>query len=386
MNIHERAPAEQKDIWITMDVDVASEIIESKDAFPIHKAVVEGNSEILDIDKSMLGEVGHYMHKQEGGFVAHGSFEEAERYLARLKAGDQSNFIAPRIDNEAVATEMEKTVSTEQIKSFSAKMLNAYNSRYAPSKKGRDSANWILDEWKKLATSRNDISVDAFNHKSTRQISVIATIQGSEQGEEIVILGAHLDSVSSNDGVMSEDKPSPGADDDGSGITVLSEVLRTIVKTGYKPKKTIQIMAYAAEELGLIGSGEIAKEYSDEKKKVVGMFQFDMVGYHPPGNPDINLSADYSNIHHGQFLIKLIKTYLLGVTYGFLNCTYGCSDHASWHNRGFPATMAFEAKSPREINPNYHTEKDIYVDESSLRNFARLAVVYLAEIAKGSVG
>ena len=148
MNIHERAPAEQKDIWITMDVDVASEIIESKDAFPIHKAVVEGNSEILDIDKSMLGEVGHYMHKQEGGFVAHGSFEEAERYLARLKAGDQSNFITPRIDNEAVATEMEKTVSTEQIKSFSAKMLNAYNSRYAPSKKGRDSANWILDEWK----------------------------------------------------------------------------------------------------------------------------------------------------------------------------------------------------------------------------------------------
>ena len=154
-----------------------SEIIGSKDAFPIYKAVVEGDTEQLDINKSMLEEAGRFMHQKEGGFVAHGSFEEAKRYVARVKPEDQSTFVTPIIDNEAVAKVMEKTVSKEDIKSFSKKMLNAHNSRYAQSKKGREAAHWLKEEWKQTANSRNDISVNAYNHRISQQISVIVTIR-----------------------------------------------------------------------------------------------------------------------------------------------------------------------------------------------------------------
>ena len=63
----------------------------------------------------------------------------------------------------------------------------------------------------------------------------------------------------------------PGADDDGSGIAVLTEVLRIIVMSGYKPEKTVQIMGFAIEEIGLVGSREIASEYKRKGKNVIGM-------------------------------------------------------------------------------------------------------------------
>ena len=63
---------------------------------------------------------------------------------------------------------------------------------------------------------------------------------------------------------MTEDKPAPGLDDDGSGVMVLLEILRVVVETGFKPQKNVQIMAFASEEVGLLGSDQIAKYYKSE--------------------------------------------------------------------------------------------------------------------------
>ena len=63
---------------------------------------------------------------------------------------------------------------------------------------------------------------------------------------------------------MTEDKPAPGLDDDGSGVMVLLEILRAGVETGFKPKKNVQLMAFAAEEVGLLGSDQIAKDYKSK--------------------------------------------------------------------------------------------------------------------------
>ena len=63
---------------------------------------------------------------------------------------------------------------------------------------------------------------------------------------------------------MTEDKPAPGLDDDGSGVMVLLEILRVVVETGFKPQKNVQLMAFAAEEVGLLGSDQIAKDYKSK--------------------------------------------------------------------------------------------------------------------------
>ena len=46
-----------------------------------------------------------------------------------------------------------------------------------------------------------------------------------------------------------------------------------------KPDKTIQLMAYAIEEIGISGSKEIAFEYKQNGKDVLGVLNFDMIGY-----------------------------------------------------------------------------------------------------------
>ena len=63
---------------------------------------------------------------------------------------------------------------------------------------------------------------------------------------------------------MTNKKPAPGIDDDGSGVAVLLEILRAAVETGFKPKKNVQFHLYAAEELGLLGSDQIAEDYKSK--------------------------------------------------------------------------------------------------------------------------
>ena len=81
---------------------------------------------------------------------------------------------------------------------------------------------------------------------------------------------------------MTEDKPAPGLDDDGSGVMVLLEILRVVVETGFKPQKNVQIMAYAAEEVGLLGSDQIAKDYKSKGRdygpEVCGTVHFERRG------------------------------------------------------------------------------------------------------------
>ena len=125
-----------------------------------------------------------------------------------------------------------------------------------------------VDFFSFLKIKRDDITVKTIKEPTTGQNSILVTITGSCAGEEEnVILGAHLDSIANVEFPdMSEDDPAPSLDDDGSGVMVLFEILRVIVETGYKPHKNVQIMAYASEEVGLLGSDQIAENYESEGK------------------------------------------------------------------------------------------------------------------------
>ena len=178
----------------------------------------------------------------------------------------------------------------------------------------------------------------------------------------------------------------PGADDNGSGISVLTQTLRAIVRAGYMPRKTIEIIGFAMEEVGLQGSNDIASQYKSSGIHVLGMLNFDMVGYKGKGK-DIYISRDFSNYRFSQFLSELLSIYFPELTKEFMECTYECSDHAMFYKNNFPASMGTAAKKPNDpktFNPDYHSERDIHVDRYHMSNFAKLAVVYIAEVAKGS--
>ena len=147
-----------------------------------------------------------------------------------------------------------------------------------------------------------------------------------------------------------------------------------------------QIHAYGIEEMGYLGSRDIAKNYTQGGFwNVLGMAQFDMVGYKGKSK-GIGLNTECSNEDHSRFLCDLVDEYMSGTKCAFheedFTCRHGRSDHAAWYEQGYPASFASEA----EFNPYYHTESDTYqnIDIKYMSDFAKMAVVYLSELAKGS--
>ena len=66
----------------------------------------------------------------------------------------------------------------------------------------------------------------------------------------------------------------PGSDD-ATGVATLTETLRIALASGWKPKRTVKFMAYAAEEVGLRGSNAIAQQFKANGVNVVGVLQLD---------------------------------------------------------------------------------------------------------------
>ena len=166
-------------------------------------------------------------------------------------------------------------------------------------------------------------------------------------------------------------------------MAVTQEIIRVLVEGGYRPAKTIKFMAFAAEEAGLRGSGDISAAFQKEGVKVEGMLNLDMTNY-KGSEKDIYFVSDNTSAGQNAFLGDLIDTYL-GYTWGSFKCGYGCSDHASWSKKGYPASTPFEA-TYEQCNPYIHKAVDTLAQTGgraghSLK-FARLGVAYAVELAK----
>ena len=203
---------------------------------------------------------------------------------------------------------------------------------------------------------------------------------------DIIIVGAHMDSITNNV------NNAPGADDDASGIATITEMIRILLNVNYKPAKTVEFMAFAAEEIGLVGSSEIAQNYALNNKNVVSFVQFDMTNY-KGSSKDVYLTTDsYNSNDLNLFLIELMehynKTGTHAFTYGNTICNYGCSDHFSWADNGYDAAFPFEA-SFTQYNPNIHTTSDrlsnMQGNATHAAKFAKLGLEFIIETAKGSV-
>ncbi len=70
----------------------------------------------------------------------------------------------------------------------------------------------------------------------------------------------------------------PGANDDGSGMGMLLEIISILSKNQLQLDYSLHIVAFAGEEQGLVGSNYYAKRVKEEGKSIVAMIQGDMLG------------------------------------------------------------------------------------------------------------
>ncbi|MFT3755910.1 MAG: M20/M25/M40 family metallo-hydrolase [Pseudoxanthomonas sp.] len=101
--------------------------------------------------------------------------------------------------------------------------------------------------------------------------NTIAEIPGSGKADEVVMIGAHMDSWHAG----------TGASDNGAGVVVMMEAMRILKAVGAKPKRTIRIGLWSGEEQGLIGSAAYVKKHfaaypepaDPEQKKIPEFFR-----------------------------------------------------------------------------------------------------------------
>lgn len=349
--------------------------------FPLTAPVVSNERTVIfQINPERLPELAHFMHERFnrcGGFFAHDTRSEAEIDLdepVTRTAGPYS------LDQQSVVEPLVAQVREEELRG-TINTMAAHHTRYYQTETGVAASRWLQGRWQALAKSIPNASAQLVTHPGWKQPSVVLSITGTESPNEIVVLGGHLDSISGMWG--GGDKRAPGVDDNASGIAVLTEAVRLLGAAGWRPKKTVQFMGYAAEEVGLRGSKEIADRYAREGKKVAGVIQFDMTNF-KGSSEQVYLLTDNVDPTLTAFLGKLVETYVR-VPFSTTECGYGCSDHASWTRSGFAASAAFEA-SFNGMNRNIHSDRDTLANsggnaEHSV-NFAKLAVAFAVELGK----
>ena len=241
-------------------------------------------------------------------------------------------------------------------------------------------ASLLKEKYLAVAIGRSDVTVEFFDHGSkTPQNSIIVRIIGKTLPDEIVILGSHIDSVNMMGGSSSR---SPGADDNASGTSTNFEIFRLLMANGIHPDRTIEIHGYAAEEMGLVGSQDMAQKYKAAGKNVVTMVQHDMNLFKAAGAPDkiwfvTNNTLDTFNTALGA----LIDQYV-GVQWGKKALSGGDSDHTSWRRQGYVTSFPFE--DPASYNHKIHTENDTLANANAMTQvvaFAKLGLAYLTHYA-----
>ncbi len=116
-----------------------------------------------------------------------------------------------------------------------------------------DQLERIAEEGKTLSVR---IKVDSSEVPAAQSGNVIAEVVGREVPEEIVVIGAHLDSWDLGTGAI----------DDGAGVGITMAALELIKDAGLAPRRTIRLVLWGAEEVGLLG----AKAYRDRYEAALG--------------------------------------------------------------------------------------------------------------------
>ena len=111
------------------------------------------------------------------------------------------------------------------------------------------------------------------NLPDVKSYNVIGEIKGSKYPDEIILVGAHLDSWDLGD----------GAHDDGAGVVQIMDVPRLLEKINYKLKRTLRIVLFINEENGQRGAIKYSEESKIKKENHVFAIESDAGGFTPRG-------------------------------------------------------------------------------------------------------
>ncbi len=118
-----------------------------------------------------------------------------------------------------------------------------------------------------------NLKLSAAPHADVPSFNVVGELTGRDLPQEYVVVGGHLDSWDLG----------PGAHDDGAGVVQSIEVVRILKALGLRPRRTVRVVLFMAEEFGGIGAKDYAAQVKAKGEKHVAAIESDSGGFAPVG-------------------------------------------------------------------------------------------------------
>ena len=189
--------------------------------------------------------------------------------------------------------------------------------------------------------------------------NIVFMIEGTdpELKDEVVVLGAHYDHLGmggqgSGSRVPDTIAPHYGADDNASGTVGIMQLASQLAAMDQKPRRSLVVVAFGAEELGLLGSAYFAKNVPFETKAVQAMVNFDMIGRLNEARAVVIGGTGTSTESEG-LLDQLKSVHDLQLSYSPEG--FGASDHASFYAQNIPVFFISTG-----AHGDYHTPADTW--------------------------
>lgn len=221
---------------------------------------------------------------------------------------------------------------------------------------------------------RLKVRVDARYHENdTNGYNVLAEIPGvdPELGDEVVMVGAHLDSWHS----------ATGASDNADAVASLLEAARILSALGVQPRRTIRFALWGGEEQGLLGSRyHVSEHFGDDD--VESRAKLSVYFNHDPGT-----GAIYGWYMEGNAAAKTIFDAWLeplkevGARRNVID-RIGSTDHVSFIRAGLPGFNTLQDYVDYDVR-THHTNTDFYerLSEEDLQEAAVVLATFLYHAA-----
>jgi len=195
--------------------------------------------------------------------------------------------------------------------------------------------------------------------------NIIAELKGSELPNEIVILGAHLDSWNLGTGAL----------DNGCNAALVVDALRAIKASGVRSRRTIRFILFSGEEQGLFGSLAYVRQHKDELDNIVAEVVLDggdgaITGFSTGGRKDIDVA-----------LAPLLEPFAPWKAVEITNDAELGTDNFDFMIEGVPTILPNQETANYLVN--YHASSDTFdkVDFAQLKQNEAIAAELMLELA-----
>ncbi len=221
------------------------------------------------------------------------------------------------------------------------------------------------------------------NQINVKTSNVIGFVEGSDPvlKNEIIVIGAHYDHLGWGGPESGSRMPDTiavhnGADDNASGVAAIMEIAQKVASQRNEFKRSLLIIAFSAEEMGLLGSKYFVNHPAFKLNQLKAMINLDMIGRMK--DDQSLLIAGVGTSLESESLLKSLEENDKSLRFGYSPDGYGPSDHAAFYAEKVPVFFISTGAHDEYHTPFDDADKINYDGEKKIADYTYTLVKTLA--------